>query len=84
MKRFNFVDLFTPKNLNNVSRRCAKYEASMPSNSTIVRGASQNRTKFLQLEEDHPLHDDGPHTMAAHPQVVFHDMLQKGICYKCL
>jgi hypothetical protein len=84
MKRFNFVDLFAPGNLNNVSRKCARYEAPMPSNSTRVQGASQNHIRFLQLEENHPLHDDDPHTMAIQPQVVSHDMLQEGICHKCL
>jgi hypothetical protein len=84
MKRFNFVNLFAVENLNNVNRRCAKYEAPMPSNSTRVQVTSQNHTRFFQLEENHPLHDDDPHTMVAQRQVVSHDMLQEGICYKYL
>jgi hypothetical protein len=64
MKRFNFVDLFALGNLNNVNRRCARYEALMPSNSTRVQGASQNYTRSFQLEENHPLHNADPHTMA--------------------
>ncbi len=78
------IDLFTPRNLNNVNRRCARYEAPMPSNSTRVRVASQNQIRFFQLEKDHPLHNDDPHTMVTQPQVVSHDILQEGICYKCL
>ncbi len=46
----------------------------MPSNSIIVYEASQSHTKSLQFEEDHPLHDDNPHTIVTQPQVVFHDM----------
>jgi hypothetical protein len=84
MKRFNFVDLFTLGNLNNVSRRCATYEAPMPVNSTRIQGANQNHTRSFQLEGDHPLHNEDPHTMAVQPQVISHDMLQEGICYKCL
>ncbi len=84
MKRFNFVDLFAPWNFNNVIKRHAKYEAPMPSNSIIVYEASQSHTKSLQFEEDHPLHDDNPHTIVTQPQVVFHDMHWENICYKCL
>jgi hypothetical protein len=84
MNRFNFVDLFATRNLNNVNRKCARYEAPMPSNSTKVWGVGQNHIRSFQLEEDHPLHDDDPHIMATQQQVVFHDMLQEGICYKCL
>jgi hypothetical protein len=73
MKIFNFVDLFAPRNLNNVNKRHAKYEALMPSNSTIYK-TSQSHTKFLQFEKDHPLHDDNPHTIAIQPQVVSHGM----------
>ncbi len=84
MKKFNFVDIFTPRNLNNVSKRHAKYETPMPSNLIIVYKASQSHIKSPQFEKDHPFHNDNLHTIATQPQVVSHDMHWEGICCKCL